>query len=84
MRNYIIVNHWTKGRTYIRFELIKGISAQGSKGERLAQEYERELNNGYTHKELWAKGQLDEFYTTCYTPYSQAREYRNFNQWENQ
>ncbi len=59
MKNYLVVTEWHGRDLATRFDLIKGVAAQGSKGNRLATEYERDLNNGrYTLR--YRKGDINQ------------------------
>lgn len=61
------------------FELIKRVPNIGKKAQKLADEYSKELNEGRTMEDCVKQGK--DYINVVAIPWSQAREYINFNSW---
>ena len=81
-KGYLMVTQWQGKSMKDRQDLIKSIMAQGKKARTIANKYEKELNGGKLHMELWKEGHFDNIFSVCPIPYSQAREHRSFSGWE--
>ena len=84
--NYLTVTEWIDGIVQfpMRYDLTKRVKAIGSRARVLATAYEVELNGGKTFDDLTqaSRGKPSGM-TVCAIPYHAAREYRNFDEWEN-
>ena len=84
--NYLTVTEWIEGKVQypMRYELTKRVRATGHRARLLATAYETELNGGKAFDDLTqtTKGKPSGL-TVCAIPYHAAREYRNFDEWEN-
>ena len=83
--NYLVVNEWKNGEGISiapkRKDLIRRVDCQGAKGRKLGELYQNQLDNGVTMEQSFRSDQI--WYSVCYVPYNLAREYHNFNTWEN-
>ena len=83
--NYLTVTAWKEGEVQfpMRYELTKRVEAVGSRARALAVAYETVLNGGQDFDAITrASAGKPSGLTVCAIPFHQAREYRNFDEWE--
>jgi predicted DNA binding CopG/RHH family protein len=85
--SWLLVTEWNNTHDLkTRFDLVKRVEASGSKAKKLEYEYELELNKNIDYRidENLIKAIKEKItrFSVCAIPYSQAREYRNFDNWE--
>jgi hypothetical protein len=88
MKNYLLVTEWEAAKVggTARWDLTRTVDAQGGKAQRLATQYERELNNGLEWNEaakITIREKKGHFFSVCYESYSIVRGLKHFEKIEN-
>jgi hypothetical protein len=80
--SYLMVSRWEGSKGKDCPELRRRTGASGPKATSRAREYESQLNKGlrFDMQEV-VRGKA--LFSVCPIPFSQAREYRDFPEWEN-
>lgn len=79
--NYLIVQKSDEKKVSRDTEKMhRQVDARGTKGDVIAERYERELNGGATAKECIVAGCVI-YYTVYYEPASQSRAWTSYERW---
>jgi len=81
MTTYYLMPTKYAPKSELVFDKIKKVESQYSKVGQLAKDYEKQLNNGDVWDPLLVINGRPMFCVVA-APYSEVRDYRNFDEWE--